>query len=148
LVPVPVQLSSGASAVTAGGNHTCALLTSGAVSCWGLNSTGQLGNGSQTNSSAPVAVQGLPTTIVQVAAGMQHTCAVTTLNTALCWGAEADGDLGDGHLGTTSKLPVPVFGFMSSPAGGSTVGVVQIAAGAHHTCAVLQWGGVDCWGRN
>jgi alpha-tubulin suppressor-like RCC1 family protein len=146
--PVAVQLSGSAGAVTAGGNHTCALLTTGAVSCWGLNNAGQLGNGSQTSSPVPVPVQGLPTTVLQVAAGLQHTCVVTTASSALCWGAEADGDLGDGHVGTISKLPVPVFGFAPSPAGGSTVGVAQIAAGAHHTCAVLQWGGVDCWGRN
>ena len=75
--------------VAAGDLHTCALLNTGAVNCWGNNSDGQLGNGSTTDSSAPVAVNAFTVgsaTAVSIAAGALHTCAVLNTGAVNCWG--------------------------------------------------------------
>jgi len=75
--------------------------------------------------------------VVQIAAGGEHTCAVTTAGGVKCWGTGGGGRLGDG-LNTTSTAPVDVFGLTS--------GVIKISAGSGHTCAVTTAGGVKCWG--
>ena len=52
--PLPSVLDPGVTQVAAGGGHSCALTTAGAVKCWGQNTNGQLGNGSTTSSPIPV----------------------------------------------------------------------------------------------
>ena len=105
-VPVDVSgLAAGARAVSAGSGHTCALTSSGGVSCWGANYAGQLGNGARANSPAAVAVSGLASGIVAIAAGRDHTCALTGRGQVRCWGANQSGQLGDG---TTVGRRVPV----------------------------------------
>jgi len=105
---VPVQvvgLGRGVSLISAGEGHTCALTSSGGVSCWGGNYVGQLGNGARANSPAAVAVSGLASGIVAIAAGHHHTCALTARGRVRCWGANSSGQLGDG---TTVDRRVPV----------------------------------------
>ena len=139
-VPVPVTgLSSGVAAITAGNDHTCALTTAGGVLCWGYNSNGQLGNGTTTASSLPVAVTGLSSGVAAIAAGLYHTCALTTAGSVLCWGNNGDGRLGNGTT-SNSSMPIPVTGLSS--------GVGAIAAGYAHTCALTNAGEVLCWGYN
>ena len=122
-----------------GAYHSCAVTSSGAVQCWGGNQYGQLGDGTTTQRLTPVTVSGLGSGVVAVAAGFYHTCALTTGGAVQCWGANFTGRLGDGT--TTHRLtPVQV--------GGLTGGVVAIAAGVHHTCAVTGAGAVRCWGGN
>ncbi len=134
-----VGLGSGVAAVAAGGDHTCALLTTGGVKCWGWNYYGQLGDGTTAQRSVPVDVVGLGSGVAAIAACYLHTCALTTINGAKCWGWNEYGQLGDGTT-TSRSTPVDVVGLGS--------GVAAIAAGEEHTCALLTTGGVKCWGRN
>lgn len=140
--PVDVTgLSAGATLVAAGSLQTCAILTDGTVRCWGSNNSGQLGNGTTTNSSVPVVVTGL-TGVVALKGGGDNTskiatCAVTGSGGLKCWGSNSDGQLGNGGT-TSSSTPVDVTGLTS--------GVVSVALGNRHACASLSTGGVKCWG--
>ena len=129
----------GVKQVTTGTFHTCAVLTSGAVKCWGDNHAGQLGDGTQTGRLTPVQVSGLGAGVSSIAAGGSHTCAVLTSGAARCWGDNEYGQVGDG-TDTVRPSPVQVSGL--------GVGVSSISAGNSHTCAVLDSGAAKCWGRN
>ena len=129
---------SGITAVSVGYDHTC-VLKFGGVWCWGANDSGQLGNGSNTDSSVPVEVSGLGSGITAVSAGRGYTCALTTGGGAWCWGDNDDGQLGNGS-NTDSNVPVKVSGLDS--------GISAISAGNLHTCALTTGGGVRCWGYN
>jgi hypothetical protein len=98
---VQVQGGHTFTALKAGGAHTCGLTAGGQVYCWGVNSTGQLGNGSTTSSQAPVLVSGAGFTAIST--GETHTCALA--GGARCWGDNAAGQLGDGF---TANQPAPV----------------------------------------
>ena len=134
-----IGLSSKVKAISVGWYHTCALTETGAVMCWGANNNGQLGNGTTTENPDPIAVSGLPTNIMSIVAGANHTCALTETGAVMCWGANNSGQLGNGTT-TESHTPVGVVGLSS--------GVVSIAVGATFTCALMTGGQVKCWGSN
>ncbi len=126
-------------AISAGGGQACALTSGGGVQCWGNNGSGELGDNSKTERHLPVAVFGLSSGIVAIAAGQSHTCALTTAGGVLCWGDNAAGELGNNSM-TGSSVPVAVSGLSS--------GVAAIAAGFNSTCAVTTAGQLLCWGAN
>jgi len=138
LVATP-GMAGPATAVAAGFYHTCAVTSGGRVSCWGLNTYGQLGDGTTTNRLTPVAVSGLASGVTAVAGGISHTCALTSGGGVVCWGWNASGQLGDGT--TTQRLTPGAVSGLSS-------GVTAVAAGNSHTCALTSGGGVSCWGYN
>ena len=94
-------------AISAGGQHSCALLADGTLRCWGIYLG--LGTGTTTTSRVPVAVSGLANA-VDVSAGSNWSCAILTGGAARCWGDNLHGQLGNGIFGS-SLLPVPVVGF-------------------------------------
>jgi alpha-tubulin suppressor-like RCC1 family protein len=141
--PVRVAGDGQYSAVSAGATHTCGITTLGALRCWGANDQGQLGDGGRASRTTPHAVAlgtaGVSVGVVAVAAGGQHTCAVTDDGRMLCWGAGREGQLGDGARTAFRALPAPVA--LTSPAS-------AVSAGLAHSCALTADGSAWCWGRN
>lgn len=139
-----VGLTGAITGLAAGERHNCALTPTGGVKCWGDNLYGQLGNGSNNPSSTPVNVSGLTGGVTAIAAGYDHTCALTTGGDVKCWGGNLFGSLGNGS-GNMSNAPADVVGLPSA-------GVTAIAANGNHTCALvldsLRNTGVMCWGSN
>ncbi len=135
--------------ISTGYYHTCALLSGGAVDCWGYNYYGELGNGTTTDSHIPVQVKdvagtGTLSNVTQISTGYYHTCALLTGGTVECWGYNGDGELGNGTT-TDSHIPVQVKDVAGT---GTLSNVTEISSGYPHTCALLTGGTVDCWGRN
>jgi alpha-tubulin suppressor-like RCC1 family protein len=134
-----VGLTGGVEAIAVGQSHTCALMTEGGVKCWGANYSGQLGDGTTENRNTPADVVGLTGEVEAMTAGGSHTCALMVGGGVKCWGRNRNGQLGDGTT-ENRNTPVAVVGLAS--------GVVAIAGGGLHTCALTVGGGVKCWGWN
>ena len=159
-VPAPSAIATpgapiAASAIAAGGQHTCALLDGGAVKCWGRNDYDQLGLGDRISrgdeagemgDNLPVIDLGTDRKATALAAGERHTCALLDDATIKCWGYNGSGQLGlddyryrgDGPGEMGNNLPAVDLGT------GRTV--TAIAAGPFHTCAILDDATLKCWG--
>jgi alpha-tubulin suppressor-like RCC1 family protein len=139
-VPVDVTGLPGPVYLVAGQSHTCALMGDGSGMCWGDNSSGQLGDGTTTSRYQPAPVSGFrQARLIESSATSQHTCVVFESGLVNCWGSNASGQLGDG---TTANQPLPVNVI------GLNANATVAAVGSAHTCAVLIYGGVKCWGNN
>ncbi|MDZ7779468.1 MAG: hypothetical protein U5R14_05930 [Gemmatimonadota bacterium] len=134
-IPALVAGDTRFTTLVSGWNHTCGITAQREAFCWGLNREGQLGDGSRLDGLEPGRVIG---SVDALAAGNAHTCAVSG-GQVLCWGDNRAGQLGDGT--TDSRVnPTPVSELPDD--------VVDIAAGAAHTCALLADGTAHCWGQN
>ena len=108
-----VGLSSGVTAIAAGGEHTCALMASGGVQCWGADFRGELGDGTSTFAvhATPAGVTGLSSGATAIAAGDEHSCALMNNGDIRCWGRDDFGQLGDGATAFGRWIPVGVVGY-------------------------------------
>lgn len=131
---------TGVTSVTAGATHSCAVVA-GAARCWGENSNGQLGDGTQASSSIAVAVSGLASSVYAIDAGAQHTCALVD-DGVRCWGLNSSGQLGNG---TQTEVHTPAVVSLAEFL--PLTGAIGIATGSNHSCALVD-GGVMCWGDN
>jgi alpha-tubulin suppressor-like RCC1 family protein len=138
-VPMRVQLPGSARGVATGNAHTCALDEEGRPWCWGANASGQLGDGTREERAAPVA-NGGTLRFAALAAGGAHTCGVSAGGAVYCWGANESGQLG---VRDRTARTAPAVVALPPDAR-----VVQLAAGAAHTCALGVGGEAWCWGRN
>ncbi len=125
-------ITSEAVDITARAGHSCALLSSGKVKCWGGNYDGQLGNGTSgaPGGYGPDEVANL-TDAIKVEVGGNSTCALTNTGALKCWG------IGSGYSSTTPAV-IP----------GMDSGVISFGTGMNHTCAVTSAGAAKCWGWN
>ncbi|HWB69799.1 MAG TPA: hypothetical protein VG518_07460, partial [Solirubrobacterales bacterium] len=149
----PVNLGAGrrATAISAGGMHTCALLDNGNVKCWGRGLLGQLGYGNTENigdNETPAAAGAVNLggrSAVAISAGAGHTCAILDDGTVRCWGYNENGQLGYASTNIIGDNETPAAAGAVNLGGRSAV---AISAGGMHTCALLDNGTVRCWGFN
>jgi alpha-tubulin suppressor-like RCC1 family protein len=153
--PSPISSNEEFKDVSVGGLHACGVTVGGAGRCWGYNIAGELGDGSTATSGAPVAVAGGTTFRTDplvifhspdpdfplppgpfVAAGYDHSCAISAAGATLCWGLNEYGQIGDG---TTANRTSP-----AAVAGGHAF--AGVTAGLRHTCALDASGAAWCWG--
>ncbi len=115
--------------LAAGRFHSCALLRTGTVACWGWNNSRQVGNDTTEDQLSPVMVPALAN-VRQIAAGEQTTCALLQTGQVLCWGLLLRGARGQ---------PTPIDGLQ---------GATSVAVGGFHGCATMADGSLRCWGQN
>ena len=148
-----VSLGAAIKDIVLGANHTCALLATRDIRCWGRNDSGQLGYGHDESlgNDEPIdtlANVPLPGPVYKIVAGPAHTCVLLESGAMRCWGYGVDGRLGNGFRSTTN----PSYGDDSgeTPIDLMDIGtgalVTDITAGAAHTCALLSGGNLQCWG--
>jgi cysteine-rich repeat protein len=150
-----VDLGTGRTAlsVSAGNDHTCALLSDGHVKCWGFNAQAQLGLGDTVNSGKmgdglPEVDLGTDMIALSVSAGNTHTCAVLGDGRVKCWGYNAEGQLGLGDGAHRGDEPNEMGDNLPAVELGTDKAALAVTTGADHTCALLNDGSVKCWGLN
>jgi len=138
---VPQPSIPGVSQIGTGGDHVCAVVKNGSVMCWGDSTFGQLGNGapitapSDTTNSTPQVALGI-SSATSISVALRNTCAVLADGSAMCWGENQSGVLGNGNTLSTST-PTKVVGLS---------GIEQISISHVEACALVAGGSVYCWG--
>lgn len=118
-----------------GQDHSCAVISGGALRCWGRNLSGQLGDGTTMDRVRPVVIS--LTNVVHASSGYENTCAVRMDGTVHCWGPGSNGQLGNGAMNNSSS-PVQVMGITNAS---------KVVVGIYAACALLRDRTVRCWGR-
>jgi alpha-tubulin suppressor-like RCC1 family protein len=148
-IPVAVTTSGAltgktVTSVSVGGSSTC-VIASGQAFCWGSNSNGQLGNATNVESSATIAVDTSGVlagkTVTSISVGSNFACAIAS-NSPVCWGSGTQGQLG---IGVQANSNVPMSVLSTGVLEGKTF--TQITSGTSHACAVAS-GAAYCWGNN
>jgi alpha-tubulin suppressor-like RCC1 family protein len=132
--------------VSAGANHTCARSAAGLLYCWGMNSAGQLGDGTTTTRLTPTLVRS-DVSFDQISAGAAYTCARTASGATYCWGENSVGQLGDGTK-VDRLVPRLVSGLTPFAEVSAGRDLDLESTGWGHTCARTGSGAVYCWGDN
>ena len=136
--PLPVAGLIDVVEIQAGEQYTCVRKNDMTVQCWGDNSRGQLGDGTNTGRSTPGPVANLGADIVEIAGGRFFVCGRHASGLVSCWGGGGSGQLGNGGTGnSTHVIDIPAVS-----------DAVQLAAGFQHACALRRSGVVSCWGGN
>ncbi|MBL8775254.1 MAG: hypothetical protein JNK12_04965 [Acidimicrobiales bacterium] len=154
-----VSLGAGRTAVglTTGRDHTCAILDDGHVKCWGRNDLGQLGLGDtndrgdangEMGDSLPAVNLGTGRTAIGLVAGDYHTCVLLDNETVKCWGDGFSAQLGQGNLTMRGDAAGEMGDNLPPISLGTGRTAIALAAGEHHTCALLDDGRIKCWGEN
>ena len=128
--------------LASGTEHSCALLDSGTVKCWGMNYDGQLGDQTLNSKSYPIDVNTL-TNVSAISGGARHTCALLITGAGRCWGINSNGELGNNA--TLGQRQTP-WGAITSVK--NLADATAISVGTYSTCAILRFGSVQCWGQN
>ncbi len=176
LVPTQVGTATDWTSISASTNHTCGVRSDGTAWCWGINSDGQLGDGTNANRNQPARV-GTDTSWSALSASTHHSCGLRADGSAWCWGYNAGGQLGDGSstnrntpsrvagsgdwttvtLTTTSTCGLRTdgsawcwgSGLGTTPAQfGARIDWSSLASGRSHTCGLRTNGTAWCWGNN
>lgn len=144
-------------AVVTGLAQTCALFQDGSVKCWGWNAFGQLGLGDahsrgdnvdEMGANLPEVNLGAGRKATALSAGSNHTCALLDDGSVKCWGGNYHGQLGLGDMSSRGNEPHEMGDALPAVDLGEGQTAIAISAGRFHTCALLDGGGVKCWGRN
>jgi len=143
--------------IAMGYEHACVLLAGGKLKCWGKNDSGQLGlgdtntrgdNGQEMGDNLPVVDLGIGNVAIAVAAGQGHSCAILGDGRVKCWGNNAWGQLGLGTLSDRGDNPGEMGDQLPAVNLGTGRTALALAAGANHTCALLDNATIKCWGNN
>ncbi|MGA1149283.1 MAG: fibronectin type III domain-containing protein, partial [Ilumatobacteraceae bacterium] len=157
LPAVQLNLADGVrvTGLVAGDAHTCALLSTGAVQCWGSGANGRLGSGDENSRGDEPGEMGTSLTAVDLgsgrtakalAAGGSHTCALRDTNDVVCWGVGATGRLGTGSEDDVGDAAGEMGSALTPVPLGTGRTALALSAGAAHTCAVLDDFSMKCWG--
>lgn len=137
--PPSVDVLTGVLSISAGGEgYICVLLTSSGVTCWGENLHGQLGTGNTNQFKSPPATSCMSGVSLNasgaLSAGYSTTCVVTNTSGVICWGSNANGQIGNGYANSTSILSPPALPVL--------YGAVSVSVGYTHTCALMNTTGL------
>lgn len=148
----PLALGGRVRAVSMGNSFGCALLENGRVRCWGYNVWGQLGQGTNADTTdlaaneVPLVNLGPGRTARAISAGHSTVCAILDTGQVRCWGFNGAGNLGIGNVDPVSESVTPDQIPTVKLGAGRTARA--LAVGARHSCALLDNGTVRCWGGN
>jgi len=137
--PAVNDAAGNAASLSAGSAHTCVVTTAGGVRCWGHNAGGELGNGSLIDEPAPPPADVLAGAS-DVTAAATFTCALMASGGVRCWGYNSDGQIGDETPNATERQSPSTTDVLA--------GAAALSAGDAHVCALMNGGGIRCWGAN